>query len=275
MKQYIVAAFFSITVILLSMNIDNAVNVFDEPQVIDQVSIDEMKKEIGKHLTAHDFNSIIQILPDNLVFGLCDKTGEYDRWISVKAYGLIMLGRKNEASELMGKAVLQQMHKDELAMLFFQKAGIDCLNDNYGNATISMTKAIEWSEKSTEVSEAEKFTFTCYLIPQTVWIGLQRVRDLAWTWKAFDTDSQNNQKDVQNNKARSTRLPWAVMCSLGQRRRSRQGALRPATGALRPATGALRPATGRPTCPRPSTERCIANGMLSSHKIHPSHLIIR
>jgi len=32
--------------------------------------------------------------------------------------------------------------------------------------------------------------------PQTVWIGLQRVRDLAWAWKTFGPEAQNYQKNV-------------------------------------------------------------------------------
>jgi len=32
--------------------------------------------------------------------------------------------------------------------------------------------------------------------PQTVWIGLQRVRDFAWAWKTFGPDSQKYKKDV-------------------------------------------------------------------------------
>jgi len=32
--------------------------------------------------------------------------------------------------------------------------------------------------------------------PQTVWIGLQRVRDFAWAWKTFGPDSQKYEKDV-------------------------------------------------------------------------------
>jgi hypothetical protein len=40
--------------------------------------------------------------------------------------------------------------------------------------------------------------------PQTTWIGLQRVRDLAWAWKMFGTEAEKYQENVYYNKCVGT-----------------------------------------------------------------------
>lgn len=159
MKQYI-AVFFFISIVLLTVNYNNALSeAFDEPRVIDQLNIDELTEKIRGYLKSNDFESIIQKLPDNLIFDLYIKT-KNSKWVDVKTYSLIRLGRKNEACELMEKTVLYQM--DNLYERFFIKGCIDCLNDNYGNAATAYSKAIELCEKPIGSIEIKKFTFVCY-----------------------------------------------------------------------------------------------------------------
>ena len=159
-KKYIVA-FFSMTMILLSMN-NNAINAaFDEPQGIDQMSIDKLSGQMREYLNNHDFESIIQALPDNLAFDIYNETKEF-KWIGTKVDSLIRLGRKNEACDFMEKLVLQPMDEKTLAGMFFYKYFTDCLNDNYGNATVSITKVIEMNEKLTDLSKTGESAFIFY-----------------------------------------------------------------------------------------------------------------
>jgi tetratricopeptide (TPR) repeat protein len=125
----------------------------DEPQRYDQTNIDELFKQIKQHLSTHDFESVVQLLPDKLLFEIISETDENNDLSLVKAYCLIMLERKNEASEMMEKLVA--LHKDR-AFLFVDKGLVDCINDNYGKASISFTKAIE-------LNESVEVTFFCYI----------------------------------------------------------------------------------------------------------------
>jgi len=162
MKKYIVAAFLSIPITLISLNFNAYSETFNEPQTIDKMSIDELTEQNRKHLKDHDFESIIQKLPDGLLFDICNETGDYGRWVGIKVHSLLMLGQKDDARELMEKVIQQPLDEDTSALMFWVKYFTDCLNDNYGDATISITKVIERNEKSTGMSGAEVSAFIFY-----------------------------------------------------------------------------------------------------------------
>ena len=172
-----IVVFLFISTILLFLNNDNVINGdFAEPRVIDQIFIDELSGQIREYLNNHDFESIVLVLPDNLVFDIFHETNEF-KWIGTKVDSLIRLGRKNEACELMEKAVLQPMDEKILGEIFFFKYAIDCLNDNYGNATVSITKVIEINEKITDLSENEIFAFMCYQMRAWVYAARRMHKD--------------------------------------------------------------------------------------------------
>ena len=126
----------------------------DTPRKFDQSYLDMLDERMKQYLKDIDYESVIQTLPDDLLLDILDDTKDDTRLLSlIKTYCFIMLGRHNEAGELMEKLVL---HHNDIATLFIIKGLVDCHNDNYGNATISFTKAIE-------LSESVQMKFSCYM----------------------------------------------------------------------------------------------------------------
>jgi len=152
------------------MNFDVASMGYSEgTQKYDQKYIDELVKQIRQSLDVHDFESVIRLLPDNLLLEIINETNEEANLCVPKVYCLIMLGRKNEACELMEKLVT---HHNNLALLFHIKGLVDCFNDNFGDATISFSNAIK-------INESTEMTYACYMQRVSVYAMRQLRKEVA------------------------------------------------------------------------------------------------
>ena len=154
----------------------------EEYSVLSPHTISELDEKIKQHLHVHDFEEVLEMLPDQLFLDLNKTIQDYvpkalvadtatkddheriykqlkdfysaavNNFIFVKIHCLIMLERRSESSDFIAKLISEDVE----GYLFFAKGLVDCINDNYGNATISFTKAIE-------LNQSVEMTFGCYM----------------------------------------------------------------------------------------------------------------
>jgi tetratricopeptide (TPR) repeat protein len=141
---------------------------------------EDIEKAIRFQLIQKNYENVLKIIDEHLVLTDNKDPSHLFADSKLKAYCLVMLNKYDEAEEYLSE-VCQKF--PDITGLNIYKAYIECANDNYGKATLSLTKEIENCLLPSTENQEEKYKISFWAY---------NMRACVYACRGFKEKAQND-----------------------------------------------------------------------------------